>query len=207
MESYIGEIRIMPYLGRAVAGWLPCNGQLLPVTDPYAPLFALIGTTYGGDGTTNFAVPNLQGVAPVGAGAGPGLSARTRGASWGRETVVLTSGQMPAHSHAFNNALSDPTDKNRTQAPVQTGTNDAVASMPTYLSKRSAATGTATFAAPDPAKKAPMSSDMILPAIGYAQPGAVAPHNNVQPWFAFYYYICIDGVYPAPTWRPPGIPA
>lgn len=95
---YIGEIRM--FGGNfAPAGWAFCDGQLLPIADNDA-LFTLIGTTYGGDGLTTFALPDLRGRIPVHQGTGPGLSTRVIGESGGVENVTLTLNQLPVHSHA-----------------------------------------------------------------------------------------------------------
>jgi microcystin-dependent protein len=97
MENYLGEIRI--FAGNfAPQGWLFCQGQLLAISQNQA-LFALLGTTYGGDGQTTFSVPDLRGRAAVGLGAGPGLSPYQQGQQAGYETVTLTTAQLPVHQH------------------------------------------------------------------------------------------------------------
>ena len=95
----IGQIAIFGF-NFVPQGWAFCHGQILPITQ-YVPLFSILRNSYGGNGTTNFALPNLQGI-PVGAGQGPGLSNRALGEAGGNATVVLTPQQMPSHSHAFN---------------------------------------------------------------------------------------------------------
>src|SRR6266545_636382 len=98
-DPFIGEIRM--FGGNfAPLGWAFCNGQLLAISQ-YDALFALIGTTYGGDGQTTFALPNLQGRIPIHMGTGGGLSPRTIGESSGTETVTLTVDQLPMHDHQF----------------------------------------------------------------------------------------------------------
>ena len=98
-EPFIAEIRI--FAGNfAPRGWAFCNGQLLPV-DQNTALFSLIGTTYGGDGRTTTALPNLKGRAPMHPGRGPGLTARRLGQRGGVETVTLSEAQMPSHTHAL----------------------------------------------------------------------------------------------------------
>jgi microcystin-dependent protein len=106
-EPYIGEIRRFAF-NFAPVGWAMCNGQLLPIITENLALFSLIGTYYGGDGKTNFALPNLQGRAPVHTGQGPGLSPYTLGQSGGEESVTLTSDQLPVHGHGVN-AIHGPT--------------------------------------------------------------------------------------------------
>ena len=101
-EAFIGEIR---FFGGTFAprGWALCNGQLLAISSNQA-LFSLLGTTYGGDGRTTFALPDARGRAMIHAGQGPGLSSRPLGQTGGNETNTLTAAQMPAHSHALNAA-------------------------------------------------------------------------------------------------------
>src|SRR5215468_5802902 len=96
-NPFLAEIRI--FTGNfAPKGWALCDGQLMPISQNTA-LFSLLGTTYGGNGTSNFALPNLQGCAPMQAGQGPGLSLRDLGETGGEQTVTLLQTEMPAHSH------------------------------------------------------------------------------------------------------------
>src|SRR5271168_4322329 len=96
-SPFVAEIRIFPF-NFAPKGWAFCNGQLLPLSQNTA-LFSLLGTTYGGDGRSNFALPNLQGSAPLQAGQGPGLSLRDLGETGGEQTVTLLQTEMAAHLH------------------------------------------------------------------------------------------------------------
>ena len=98
-DNFVGEIRIVPF-NFAPAGWAMCNGQIIPISQNTA-LFSLLGTFYGGDGQTNFALPNLQGSAPVMMGSQIGI-----GQSGGTETVTLTAEEMPAHTHTPNASSS-----------------------------------------------------------------------------------------------------
>ena len=98
-DPFVAEIRIVPF-NFAPNGWAWCNGQLLPISQNTA-LFSLLGTTYGGNGTSNFALPNLQGAAPMHPGQGPGLSLHVLGEAGGTETVTLLESEMPSHTHAF----------------------------------------------------------------------------------------------------------
>ena len=110
-DQFISEIRI--FAGNfAPAGWAFCSGQLLPISQNTA-LFSLLGTNYGGNGTTNFGLPNLQGSVPLGAGQGPGLSRRDLGAVGGEQNVTLLESQMPAHSHTARASTSGGTDSPR----------------------------------------------------------------------------------------------
>src|ERR1700722_5395883 len=101
---FLGQIMIVPY-NFAPQGWAFCNGQLLSIAQNTA-LFALIGTIYGGDGRSNFALPNLQGRVPVGAGQGLGLSEYTIGQSGGEQTHTLDLQEMPEHDHALNGSTT-----------------------------------------------------------------------------------------------------
>src|SRR5580693_10634449 len=96
-DQFLGEIRAVGF-NFAPFGWALCNGQVLPISQNTA-LFSLLGTTYGGDGKSNFALPNMQGSAPMQAGQGPGLSLRDLGETSGEQTVTLLQTEMPAHSH------------------------------------------------------------------------------------------------------------
>src|SRR5579871_2910584 len=97
-DQFVGEIRIVGF-NFAPTGWATCDGQLMPISQNTA-LFSLLGTTYGGDGKTTFALPNLQGSTPMQAGQGPGLTLRDLGETAGEQTVTLLQTEMPAHSHS-----------------------------------------------------------------------------------------------------------
>src|SRR5437764_10873101 len=105
MDPFVAEIRIYPF-NFAPKGWAFCDGQLLPISQNTA-LFSLLGTTYGGDGKSNFALPNMQGNAPMHPGQGPGLSLHDLGETGGAETVTLLESEIPAHSHIARASLSD----------------------------------------------------------------------------------------------------
>ena len=104
-DPYIGEIRLVAF-NFAPQGWALCNGQILPISQNQA-LFVLLGTTYGGNGVTTFALPDLRGRAPIHAGQGPGLSNYSLGQIGGTETNIMTVAQMPRHSHAVNAVTTD----------------------------------------------------------------------------------------------------
>src|SRR5512136_2469483 len=108
-SPFVAEIRIFGF-NFAPKGWAFCDGQLLPLSQNTA-LFSLLGTTYGGDGKSNFALPNLQGNAPMHWGQGPGLSLHDLGETGGSETVSLLESEMPAHLHNVR-AATDPADLN-----------------------------------------------------------------------------------------------
>ena len=109
-DPFVAEIRIFPF-NFAPKGWAWCDGQLLPLSQNTA-LFSLLGTTYGGDGKSTFALPNLQDSAPMHQGQGPGLSLRDLGEQSGVETVTLLTTEMPAHSHPPVRANTDGGDSN-----------------------------------------------------------------------------------------------
>src|ERR1700737_308741 len=113
MDPFVAEIRIFPF-NFAPKGWAFCDGQLLPLSQNTA-LFSLLGTTYGGDGKSNFALPDMQGNAPIHAGQGPGLSLYDLGQSSGTETVTLLQSEIPAHPHSMNASTQDGTNSHPQQ--------------------------------------------------------------------------------------------
>lgn len=171
-EPFIAEIRI--FAGNfAPRGWAFCDGQLLPVAQNTA-LFSLIGTTYGGDGRTTTALPDLQGRAPMHPGRGPGLTARRLGQKLGVETVTLNETQMPAHTHAAR-ALA------------------GASTTPTPSSVEALATS-AKGRAYNSNAGAPLV-DMASSALSSA--GGGQAHGNLQPFLALNYIIALQGLYPS----------
>ena len=168
-DPFIGEIRM--FGGNfAPLGWAFCNGQLLAISQ-YDALFALIGTTYGGDGQTTFALPNLQGRIPIHMGTGGGLSPRTIGESSGTETVTLTVDQLPMHDHQF----------------VGTTSAASVASPASAL--------VATPTSVDLYRPAAIPAANMAPgAIGTA--GNSQPHDNIQPFQCITFIIALEGIFP-----------
>jgi microcystin-dependent protein len=170
-EPFVAEIRIFPY-NFAPSGWALCNGQLLPISQNTA-LFSLLGTTYGGDGKSTFALPDLQGCVPLQPGQGPGLSLRDLGETGGSDTVTLTAAEMPQHAHAVlaRNELAD--------SPAPGGM---------ALARASGAYQT------DAAQNlVPMADAALAPS------GGGAPHNNRQPYLAFNFCIALQGIFPPRT--------
>lgn len=169
-QPYVGEIRM--FGGNfAPAGWMFCNGQLLPISENET-LFQLIGTTYGGDGRSTFALPNLQSRTPIHMGQGPGLSSYVLAQMGGVESVTLTTQQMPAHSHIF----------------WASSVADSASPTNAYLAQSSQAT---MFFADPP------SQNMNVNAIGNA--GGNQPHENMQPFLCISFIISLYGIFPSQT--------
>ena len=156
----------------APRGWAFCQGQLLPISQNQA-LFSLLGTTYGGNGQTTFALPDLRGRAPIGMGQGPGLSNIDLGQSGGAESVTLTSSQMPSHTHALN-AVTDNGDGS-------TPTNSLLAHSGALDKEFKANTNGNTTMHPT--------------AIGAA--GGSQPASIVSPYLGMNYIIALQGVFPS----------
>ncbi|HLF26216.1 MAG TPA: tail fiber protein [Anaerolineae bacterium] len=166
---YIGEIRM--FGGNfAPAGWAFCDGQLMPIAENDA-LFTLIGTTYGGDGQTTFALPDLRGRIPIHQGTGGGLTPRTLGESGGVETVTLTVNQSPAHAHTFVGTASTASAANPANALV-------------------AAPSTIDLYRPATAP----NSNLAANALGAT--GGSQPHDNLQPYQCISFIISLFGIFP-----------
>jgi microcystin-dependent protein len=170
-DPFIAEIRI--FAGNfAPRSWAFCNGQLLPIAQNTA-LFSLVGTTYGGDGRTNFGLPNLQGRAPMHPGNGPGLSSRRLGQSGGADTVTLSESLMPAHRHTVQVSDEDGADN----SPADMGTSGTEANQRIYGAVTNL-TAMAQVAMPDNA-------------------GGSQQHNNLQPFLVLNFIIALAGVFPS----------
>lgn len=169
-DPFVAEIRIFPF-NFAPKGWAWCDGQLLPLSQNTA-LFSLLGTTYGGNGKSNFALPDLQGRAPMHPGQGPGLSLHDLGETGGSETVTLLESEMPSHSHSlnavggFNGTNNDPT--NQVPAKGDAGLLPYTPTGPLLM----------------------MAPEAIAPA------GGDQPHNNMMPYLTYYFCIALQGVFP-----------
>jgi microcystin-dependent protein len=174
MDPFVAEIRIFPF-NFAPKGWAFCDGQILPLSQNTA-LFSLLGTTYGGDGKSNFALPNMQGNAPMHPGQGPGLSLHDLGETGGSETVSLLESEIPSHSHAM-------------MAQNQAANLDAPGPDRTY----SRSSGGFAYKATPVTTVVQMSDNMIAPA------GGDQPHNNMQPYLTLNFCIALQGVYPPRT--------
>jgi microcystin-dependent protein len=167
-DPFVAEIRIFGF-NFAPTGWALCNGQILPISQNTA-LFSLLGTTYGGDGKSTFALPNLQGMAPMHHGQGPGLSQYDLGQSAGTEAATLLDSEIPAHSHAIGTSQSDAT----SQSPAG--------------QKLAGGVGVAPYA--NVANLTAMAFESIGPS------GGSLPHNNMQPYLTLNFCIALQGVFP-----------
>ncbi|MGH9722464.1 MAG: phage tail protein [Bryobacteraceae bacterium] len=169
-EPFVAEIRI--FAGNfAPKGWATCDGQLLPISQNTA-LFSLLGTSYGGDGKSTFALPNLQGSAPMHQGQGPGLSDRLLGEASGSQNVTLLVTEMPFHNH-FLQAVND--------APLTPSPGPGV------MWSNAGAVAQAFWGANPNVQLAPQA---LAPA------GASLPHNNMQPYLVLTFIIALQGVFP-----------
>lgn len=168
-DAFLAEIRI--FAGNfPPTGWAVCEGQLLPIAQNTA-LFSLLGTTYGGDGRSTFALPNLNNRFPLGQGQGPGLSPRALGETGGSEAVALDSAQMPQHRHELRAALAP-----STGTP---GPDKALAP----------ATGGALIYRASGAPQ-PMAPQTLAAA------GGGQPHDNLQPYLGLNFIIALQGIFP-----------
>ena len=168
-EPFIAEIRI--FAGNfAPRGWAFCNGQLLPIAQNTA-LFSLIGTTYGGDGRTTTALPNIQGRAPMHPGSGPGLTTRRLGERGGAAAVTLTADELPSHTHVVQ----------ATGAP-------ASAFSPSNTTALARSLGGSSYAA---SPNVSLASETVLAS------GGGGAHSNVQPYVALNFIVALTGVFPS----------
>jgi microcystin-dependent protein len=170
-DPFVAEIRIFPF-NFPPKGWAWCDGQLIPLSQNTA-LFSLLGTTYGGNGKSNFALPDLQGRAPMHPGQGPGLSLHDLGEQGGTETVTLLESEMPSHAHSLraSNTLGD--------TPLPNGN---------------------TLARYANAYQQDSSNNLVaMSNLSITQTDGNQPHNNMQPYLTFYFCIALQGVFPPRT--------
>ena len=171
-DKFVAEIRIYPF-NFAPSGWAFCNGQLLPLSQNTA-LFSLLGTTYGGDGKSTFALPNLQGQAPMQPGQGQGLSLRDLGETGGTETVTLLVSEIPFHSHTIRSATIDPADSN----------------IPTNNNIGSSSNGSVYNSTTNGGTLVNMNDQTL------AVTGGSIPHNNMMPYLTVNFCIALQGIFP-----------
>jgi microcystin-dependent protein len=170
-DPFVAEIRIFPF-NFAPTGWAFCNGQLLPISQNTA-LFSLLGTMYGGDGKSTFALPNLQGNVPLGVGQGSGLSDYFEGQEAGTPTVTLIQSEMPFHTHNLMATVEDGTQGSLTEGIT-------VASSPGGQLYQNNTSGNLVMMNP----------------IALAPAGGSMPHNNMMPYLTLNMCIAMQGVFP-----------
>ena len=170
-DPFVAEIRIFPF-NFAPKGWAWCNGQILPLSQNTA-LFSLLGTTYGGDGKSNFALPNMQGSAPMHPGQGPGLSLHDLGETGGSETVTVLQSEMPQHNHSVMAYTGDAADS-RIPSPTQTLGTPSPGNLYNPL----------------------MTGPAAMSPQALALAGGGQPHNNMMPYLTYYFNIALQGVFP-----------
>jgi microcystin-dependent protein len=171
-DPFVAEIRIFPF-NFAPKGWAFCDGQLLPLSQNTA-LFSLLGTTYGGDGKSNFALPNMQGNAPMHPGQGQGLSLRDLGEIGGAEFITLLVSEMPVHPHTLNCSI-----------------DDADLRIPSPARSMAKSSGGNMYVATNGNQL--MAFQALPPA------GGGLPHNNMQPYLTLNFCIALQGVFPPRT--------
>lgn len=171
-DQFLAEIRIFPF-NFAPKGWAPCRGQIMPISQNTA-LFSLLGTNYGGDGRSTFALPNLQGSIPLHAGQGAGLTPRSLGEEGGQAQVTLISTEMPLHSHTAR-ALNDAGDRT---SPVGAS----------WATPRVGRTSENSYGAP--------GTQVVAMDAALAVAGGSAPHNNLPPYLTMNYCIALQGIFP-----------
>ena len=168
-SPFVAEIRMFGF-NFAPTGWAQCNGQLLPISQNTA-LFSLLGTFYGGDGKSTFALPNLEGRLPLHPGQGPGLSLYDLGETGGAETVTLSESEIPSHAHQLRAATQD----------------NADVGLPSATSSFAASTGGTLYHD---------TADVQLAPQGLSPAGGSQPHNNLQPYLCVNFCIALQGVFP-----------
>jgi microcystin-dependent protein len=170
MDPFVAEIRIFPF-NFAPKGWAFCDGQILPLSQNTA-LFSLLGTTYGGDGKSNFALPDMQGNAPMHPGQGPGLSLHDLGETGGSDTVTLLESEIPSHSHG-----------------VMAAAQQALVRQPSPSVGLARSSGT-------PAYNSTTTNLAMMANVTIAPAGGDQPHNNLQSYLTLNFCIALQGVYP-----------
>ncbi|NVK42950.1 MAG: phage tail protein [Oceanospirillaceae bacterium] len=184
-EPFLGEIRLVGF-NFAPRGWAFCQGQLLPIAQNTA-LFSLLGTIYGGDGKTTFALPDLRGRSPVGQGDGPGLSNIRIGEKAGSENVTLTQAQMPSHNHTAEASVAIPANSTSTDTNPAPASNTVLG--PASNSGRAGALYTTEAAN---TTLAPFDNPVNVQPAGGNQPVGIR-----DPFLGMNFVIALEGIYPS----------
>lgn len=176
-DPFVAEIRAFPF-NFPPQGWATCDGQLLPISQNTA-LFSLLGTTYGGDGKSTFALPNLQGSAGMQPGQGQGLSLRDLGEQGGAETVTLLISEIPIHTHNYvasnsEGSAASPVGRKSARGVADSGGNASV--IASYTSN--------------------LTPVVQMDPNALAPTGGTQPHNNMQPYLTLNYCIALQGIFP-----------
>jgi microcystin-dependent protein len=171
-DQFVAEIRIFPFTF-APTGWAFCDGQLMPISQNTA-LFSLLGTTYGGDGKSTFALPDMQGNAPMQPGQGQGLSLRDLGEMSGVESITLLVSEMPVHTHTLM--------VSNQQGDVQGPTATVSVARPV---------GALPFVPGNP-----QPPQVLMAFQGLPPAGGGLPHNNMQPYLTLNFCIALQGIFP-----------
>lgn len=172
-DPFVAEIRIFPF-NFAPRGWALCDGQILPLSQNTA-LFSLLGTTYGGDGKSNFALPDMQGNAPMHPSQGPGLSLHDLGETGGSETVTLLQSEIPSHPHSLMGSVPP-----------------ATLNQPNPSRGLARSSGGTVYQSSS-AGLVSMSPNTLAPT------GGDQPHNNMMPYLTLNFNIALQGVFPPRT--------
>jgi len=170
-DQFVAEIRMFGF-NFAPTGWATCDGQLLPISQNTA-LFSLLGTFYGGDGKSTFALPDMQGNVAVNSGQGQGLSDYFLGQQGGSQFVTLIQSEMPVHTHTLNASVED-----GTQGTLTTNITAATS------------TGGTLYQSNTSSNLSPMAAQALAPG------GGSLPHNNMMPYLTVNFCIALQGIFP-----------
>ena len=173
-DNFVGEIRIVPF-NFAPTGWALCNGQLLPISQNTA-LFSLLGTQFGGNGVSTFALHNFQGAAPIDFGQGPGLSLYVIGQAGGEAAVTLLQSQIPSHTHTVS-ASAGNGDWNNPAGHNWAGSH--LGKTPINIYSDSAGSG------------------LLMNSVAFSPAGGSLPHNNLPPYLTLTFIIALTGIFPS----------
>jgi microcystin-dependent protein len=183
MDPFVGQLAVFPY-NFAPINWLPCAGQIVAINQ-YTVLFSLIGNKFGGNGTTNFGLPDLRGRVPLGVGASTTGTNYLIGQKGGMDAVTLAASQVPVHNHSMRASNQDATTLSPAGAAIAQGPSEGGHGSGTRPNYFTTTTGT----------RIPLPAAACAPAGG----GGGQPHNNLQPYLAMTWCIAVSGVFPPRT--------